>query len=157
MHLSAGGNELRIGVDDGRRAQVQRIVQEVVLVLTQFVRDRYGSRVAVPVTDPPHRAGRVSPHPARDLTLGGFVGALVGLAAALVRAPRPEGRPLRPRPGEWDLSVLAERIEARAADFPDRADEWRMYLELLHGHARDAILPPGFDELVQDVYAPLLD
>jgi len=54
------------------------------------------------------------------------------------------------------LEALAELVESRANDHPERAEEWRAVLDELRGHAVEGVLPAGFDVLVRDVYAPIL-
>jgi len=57
----------------------------------------------------------------------------------------------------WNLEALRARVDARAADYPDRVDEWRSYLFFLRDHADvDGRLPSNFDGLVLDVFEPLL-
>jgi hypothetical protein len=67
-----------------------------------------------------------------------------------VRAPSFTGTPSLP-----DLERL---VAAHGAEYPERADEWRAYLHYLRDfsdvHGR---LGPGFDWLVADVFAVLLD
>jgi hypothetical protein len=56
------------------------------------------------------------------------------------------------------VSALAALVERFAPDFPDRVDEWRMYLAYLQDYADpDGTLPSSFDGLVSDVYGPLLE
>ena len=53
---------------------------------------------------------------------------------------------------------LVERVEARAAEFPDRAEDWRSYLYYLREFAdAKGVLPASFEPLVHEVFAPLLD
>jgi capsular polysaccharide biosynthesis protein len=64
--------------------------------------------------------------------------------------------PIGARP---DRNVLAldRLVENRAADFPDRADEWRYYVTYLRDFAdRDGTLPDSLAGLVADVFAELL-
>ncbi len=73
---------------------------------------------------------------------------------------RPPERPredvLQPEFRHWNLRVLRSLVEARRAEFPDRAEEWRLYLRLLEPFAEDGILGPAFDETVADVFGPLV-
>jgi hypothetical protein len=77
-------------------------------------------------------------------------------AFSLPRAVRLE-EPLQPMHQYWSFSALKRLVEKRLPDFPERADEWRAYLDLLGGHQVDGLLPPAFDGLVNDVFAPILD
>ena len=53
--------------------------------------------------------------------------------------------------------MLAWLVEDAAAQHPNRIEEWRSYLELLNSHAEDGIAPPAFDELIWDVFRPIVD
>ena len=65
-----------------------------------------------------------------------------------------EGR-LRSR---FTVDELATLMERRAAEFPDRVEEWRYYLVSLRNVATsDGRLPESVEYLVEDVFAPLLD
>jgi hypothetical protein len=87
-------------------------------------------------------------------------------AAIVPQAPPPEPEPQPEQQvaatasavatNGWNLEDLRARVEAHAADFPERADEWRSYLFFLREHARsDGTLPHQFDVLVNDVFGPL--
>jgi hypothetical protein len=66
-----------------------------------------------------------------------------------------EGAHERPR-GRWNLTDIERLVSARTDVSPERAEEWRMYLQLLRSHASvDGTLPAGFDALVNDVFADL--
>jgi hypothetical protein len=76
-----------------------------------------------------------------------------------VSAPAPAARPAPVAPAPiLTLPALERLVAARAADFPERADEWRAYLHYLRDfsdvHGR---LSPGFEWLVGDVFADLLE
>jgi capsular polysaccharide biosynthesis protein len=59
--------------------------------------------------------------------------------------------------GVWSLPRLERLVEERAADFPDRVDEWRAYLFYLRDHATpEGQLPPSFDALVDEVFEDVL-
>ena len=66
------------------------------------------------------------------------------------------GTDFQPQLRHWTFSVLTELVEARAAEFPDRIDEWRIYLETLAPYVEDGILSPAFDSTVLDVFGPLV-
>ena len=55
-----------------------------------------------------------------------------------------------------DIAVLRRLVAERGAEFPDRLDEWVIYLETLEPHAEDGILPMRFEQVVEDVFGPLL-
>ena len=53
---------------------------------------------------------------------------------------------------------LADLVAARAAEFPDRAEEWRSYLYYLREFAdASGALPTSLEPLVREVFAPVLD
>jgi hypothetical protein len=79
--------------------------------------------------------------------------AAVAVAGALVLLQRPE--PVEVSEG-WRVDELERLVEANAAAYPERVDEWRAYVEFLRAHAVDGVLPPGFDALVEEEFAPLL-
>lgn len=81
-------------------------------------------------------------------------------------APEPVPEPLaedpepvlQPRPGEWNVRALARLVERRAADAPERAEEWRAFLPALAGQADSSgLLPRHLDPLVREVFDELLD
>jgi hypothetical protein len=89
--------------------------------------------------------------------------------AALARRERglpsgPPGEPpgktqealLQPEFRHWNLRVLRLLVEARAAEFPDRIEEWRLYLALLEPFAENGIVGPEFDATVVEVFGPLV-
>lgn len=86
-------------------------------------------------------------------------------APAPVPEPAPEPEPERPpaavvpigiRPDQ-NVLALDRLVEARASDFPTRADEWRYYVTYLRDFAEaDGGLPPELSSLVADVFAELL-
>jgi capsular polysaccharide biosynthesis protein len=73
--------------------------------------------------------------------------------------PEPEAEPEpEPSPGEWSVAGLERLVEARAGAFPERAEEWRAYLEALATQADSrGILPTRLDPLVRDVFAELIE
>jgi O-antigen ligase len=77
--------------------------------------------------------------------------------------PQPEPAPVVPETvpagdrGIWTLAKLEHLVEERAAEFPERVDEWRSYIFFLRDHADvDGGLPASFDYLVEEVFEPLL-
>jgi hypothetical protein len=61
-------------------------------------------------------------------------------------------------PGErYNLLELERLVEARAAEFPHRAQEWSSYLFFLREHAAaDGSVPASFDGLIADAFAELV-
>lgn len=77
-------------------------------------------------------------------------------------APEPETgppveEPLQPSYQYWNVNALRRLVEKRLPDFPDRAEEWRSYLDSLAEQQVDGLLPPAFDGLITEVFAPILD
>jgi Chain length determinant protein len=59
--------------------------------------------------------------------------------------------------GAYNLVALEQLVEARAADFPDRAEEWQSYLFFLRDYARPGgALPSSFDWLILDTFRELV-
>lgn len=61
------------------------------------------------------------------------------------------------QPHGFNLDAIEHAIDERAADFPERADEWRAYIVFLRDfvHA-DGNLPSTFNSLVREVFRELL-
>ena len=57
---------------------------------------------------------------------------------------------------KWSLRALEAPGRARGAAFPERVDEWRGYIAALRSHAVDGVLPESLDQLVRDVFGPIL-
>jgi hypothetical protein len=74
-------------------------------------------------------------------------------------APRaePVEELLQPAPQYWSLAALRRLVAKRLVDFPERTDEWQMYLNLFAEHQIDGLLPPSLDSLVLDVFGSILD
>lgn len=152
LHVDAVNGVVKLAYDAGNRVQAARVVQQVAVDFSQAVVNRFGgSGVQANVFDPPHDAGRVSPHILRDAALG----LLVGLVAGLIAWKRPLNRGLRER-GRWRVSALAAAVEAAAAEHPDRVEDWRAYIAVLAAQADDDLLPYALDGVVRDVFAPIL-
>lgn len=72
---------------------------------------------------------------------------------AVAPAPVPALDPFAPQ-----LDTLERLVDLHAAEYPERADEWRWTLLSLRDYASaDGVLPPEFTGLVEDVFAPLLE
>jgi hypothetical protein len=63
---------------------------------------------------------------------------------------------LHPEYRHWNLRVLRGLVEARGDEFPDRLDEWRLYLATLEPFAENGVLGPEFDTTVAEVFGPLV-
>jgi hypothetical protein len=67
-------------------------------------------------------------------------------------APKPEIG------GAMQIERLEELVRTHRDAFPDHAEEWDAYVFHLRAHAHtDGRLPPNFEPLVQEVFAPLLE
>jgi hypothetical protein len=55
-----------------------------------------------------------------------------------------------------NIDVLRRLVAERGAEFPDRIDEWTIYLETLEPYAEDGTLPMRFEQVIEDVFGPLL-
>src|SRR5947207_114901 len=95
LHVSTAGSVITVDVDAGSQAEAVKLAQELSLVFTQLVRNRFGGgadAAAVTIFDPAHGVGKVSPRVGRELGWGALFGGLLGLLAArcayvLVAAP----------------------------------------------------------------------
>ncbi len=152
LHVHAANGVVKLAYEAATRVQAARVAQQVAVEFSQAVANRFGgSGVQASVFDPPHDRGRVSPHILRDAGLG----LLAGLAAGAFAWTRTRRRTLRDR-GRWRVSALADAVEAAAAEHPDRVEDWRAYIAVLKAQADDDLLPYALDEVVREVFAPLL-
>jgi hypothetical protein len=55
-----------------------------------------------------------------------------------------------------NIGVLRRLVAERGAEFPDRMEEWAIYLETLEPHAVGGFLPSSFEGVVEDVFGPLV-
>jgi capsular polysaccharide biosynthesis protein len=97
LHASTTGSVITVDVDDASQAEAVKLAQELSLVFTQLVRDRFGSGASaagVTIFDPAHAVGQISPRVSRDVGWGALFGALLGLLVANVFV-------LRGRRGVW--------------------------------------------------------
>jgi capsular polysaccharide biosynthesis protein len=102
LSIAKSGNSsvLRIRVDDVSSNRATQTAQQLGLVFTQLVHERFGQQtstatepVQVAVFDPAHALpGKVSPHVRRDLAWGALFGLLGGLLAASLIGRRPPER-----------------------------------------------------------------
>jgi capsular polysaccharide biosynthesis protein len=87
---------LKVQVDDSDQTKATQIAQELGVVFSQIVQDRFGHAakpLQVVVFDPAHPVGKVSPRLGRDLGWGALLGALAGLLAANLLVTLRQGRP----------------------------------------------------------------
>jgi len=97
LHVKTAGSVITVDVDDQSQSQALGIAQELSLVFTQLVRDRFGTgadAAGVTIFDPAHAVGKVSPDVRRDIGWGALFGALLGLLVANIFV-------LRGRRGVW--------------------------------------------------------
>jgi hypothetical protein len=74
--------------------------------------------------------------------------------AEAAAAPKPD-LPERP---DRNVETLAQLVEQHEDAYPERAEEWRMYVTYLRDFAApDGRLPSTFDGLVAEVFGDLLD
>jgi hypothetical protein len=152
LDAHAADGVLELAYDAGSRVQAARIAQQVAVEFSGAVASRFsGGGVSASVFDPPHDAGRVSPHILREAGLGLFA----GLVAGAIAWRRPRARGLR-EGGRWRVSALEAAVEAAGAEHSDRVEDWRAYIAVLRGQAEDDLLPYAFDRVVREVFAPLL-
>ena len=110
LHVSTAGSVITVDVDASSQGEAVKLAQELSLVFTQLVRDRFGSgpdAAAVTIFDPAHGVGKVSPRVGRELGWGALFGGLLGLLVANVLV-------LRGRPGVW--APVPYAYEAPALD-----------------------------------------
>ena len=126
LDVSAGeGSSLvQIEVEASSKEQARRTAQEVAEVATVLFNDRFAPETAASVWEPAAAEDqRVSPKPARNIALGVLLGALAGLAFALVSAFREQ----RPRPLARAAAVTpvpaTPSVDPAALDEPAAAPE----------------------------------
>jgi len=84
------------------------------------------------------------------------------LAAKLAAASAPPapgtglGGSLQPLSRHWNFEELSRLVDQRAAQYPERVDEWRIYLEMLAPHVSNGLLGPAYDRTVWEVFGPLV-
>jgi capsular polysaccharide biosynthesis protein len=114
LHVSTAGSVITVDVDGSSQDEAVKLAQELSLVFTQLVRDRFGSgpdAAAVTIFDPAHGVGKVSPRVGRELGWGALFGGLLGLLVANVLV-------LRGRPGVWAPAPYAYEAPALDAASP---------------------------------------
>jgi hypothetical protein len=74
------------------------------------------------------------------------------------QTPEPEPAAVTADPGDWNFGELEGLVREHSADFPDRAEEWEIYLESIREYAGpDGQLPASLDWLIWDTFAELLE
>jgi capsular polysaccharide biosynthesis protein len=114
LRVSTAGSVITVDVDGSSQDEAVKLAQELSLVFTQLVRDRFGTAAdaaAVTIFDPAHGVGKVSPKVGRELGWGALFGGLLGLLAANVLV-------LRGRPGVWAPVPYAYEVPALDAAGP---------------------------------------
>ena len=174
---------LRVSVEGDEAQGARRIAQELAEVFTVLYNTRYGPGVTVSIWEAPRvEEDRVSPRPARNLALGALVGALAGFGLGSVRRrpPRaeervvspPAAKPLpepdspapsraafvRPEPQAWTLADVEALVAEQGAAFPERREEFDVYLASFRDVAgEDGSLPRGVQVLVEEVFADAIE
>lgn len=144
VDADAQSSLLRVSVDGDAAEGARRIAQELAEVFTVLYNTRFGPGVTVSIWEAPRaEQDRVSPRPARNLSLGALAGALAGIALfALRRRPRrvapaidrptiaavpapvaPEPVAPAPQPPEPDRSPPSASVPPPVAPPPPRAPE----------------------------------
>ena len=128
VHAPRGSSLVRIEVEAPTPQQARRAAQEVAEVATVRFNDRFAPQTTASVWEPASAdEQRVSPKPARNLALGILIGALLGLAFALVdlfrgeRPPRPVTRTKKAAPAprtEVQPSIPAPAASAQTHPAP---------------------------------------
>jgi capsular polysaccharide biosynthesis protein len=66
--------------------------------------------------------------------------------------------PVAAEPGAWKFADLERLVREHRANFPDRAEEWDIYLESMRAYAApDGHLPASLDWLVWDTFGDVLE
>lgn len=103
---------LTLRVRDDKADRARAIAAEVTAVFVQQVQTRFGAAgLKATVLDSAHEEGKVSPRPARDLTISGLAGVLVG-AAALLLLRRGDGSRQR-------AAARADEVERRDSELAE--------------------------------------
>jgi len=72
--------------------------------------------------------------------------------------PAPAPPPVTAERGDWNFDELQALVREHAGDFPDRAEEWEIYLESIRDYAGpDGRLPASLDWLIWDTFGDVLE
>jgi capsular polysaccharide biosynthesis protein len=179
VEAQEGSSLVRVEVDAPSTEEARRIAQDVSEVATVLFNDRFAPQTLASVWEPAGASDeRVSPKPARNLTLGALLGALAGLAlvlAALRRpqspapappagqasAPPPRAEPVAepttepesasfvlPRLGEWRIADVERLLAEQGPAFPEQREELEIYLDSFRTVAGPDGRLPGGVDLV---------
>jgi capsular polysaccharide biosynthesis protein len=150
VHAPKGSSLVRIEVEAPSKEQARRAAQEVAEVATVRFNDRFAPQTTATVWDPASAdEQRVSPKPARNLALGILIGALAGLAFALVDLFRGE-RPPRPVTRTKKTAPASRRTAPPA--IPEPAASVRIHPAPTEQPATGPFILPAFGEwTVRDV------
>lgn len=135
------GGVLTLSVEAGSSDRARQIDAEAAVVLSQLVSSRFRTPpLTATVLDPAHTVAQTSPTPGRNLLLGGLMGLILGLAAAVALARRQE---VPVTTGSGDPSAerrLKARIDAvakRERELARRAGELAKRERELEGRAEE--------------------
>jgi hypothetical protein len=131
-------------IERAAAAEAERVRLETVALAE---RQRNLARVLEEVTATPPVDDRPAPLPAPPAAPMAELAA-IGPETRLDLAERPER----------NIDALAQLVDRYADTYPERAEEWRMYVAYLRDFAaQDGRLPSSFDGLVAEVFGDLLD
>jgi hypothetical protein len=173
----AGLEELVTKLDDrlaareaalaARERDLQAAIAELRAAQAQVLDEEHAARLAELERRERDLDERVAAVTKRELE----VARLTAEAAVREREPEPEPEPAPPpvpfapplpplegaADGRYNLVALERLVEARAGDYPERAEEWSSYLFFLREYAGpDGNVPATFDWLIQDTFGELV-
>lgn len=138
-------------LDARERALVERaeaLAKRERALAREVAKVRSAAAAAAPATHEPEAASAAEPPPAPEPA---------PRPARRASAQPPEPSPTPAEQGGWNLERIDRLIEERAAEDPERAEEWRWYVLYLRDFAAaDGTLPPSFDGFVLDVFGDLV-
>jgi hypothetical protein len=70
--------------------------------------------------------------------------------------PTPTPAELQPVSGRYSIPALRQLVRAKAAEHPDRVEEWEIYLDTLEPYAEGGILPDSFEFTILDIFDEVL-
>ena len=173
----AGLEELVTKLDDrlaareaalaARERDLQAAIAELRAAQAQVLDEEHAARLAELERRERDLDERVAAVTKRELE----VARLTAEAAVREREPEPDPEPAPPpvpfapplpplegaADGRYNLVALERLVEARAGDYPERAEEWSSYLFFLREYAGpDGNVPATFDWLIQDTFGELV-
>jgi hypothetical protein len=73
-------------------------------------------------------------------------------------APEPQPAPVAADRGEWNVHELERLVREHSGEFPERGEEWQIYLDSIRDYAGpDGQLPATLDWLIWDTFGDLLE